>query len=202
MDDSGQAPGHPDAPELPTAPISPTPGNNLDSTSERRLNQLANIVAQLADGLAQQAQINANHADGDRHASVDDSCGGRPSNRSTANNYGNISKRFKDQRDKYGGTYDECWEDKLATYMRSCRDYNLDTRSKLDCMHNVLTGDALQYFEAYIEDQVHDFGSACQMISAYFNSHDRQAHVRRERLKVRLSDFQKMGNPTTKLSYH
>ncbi len=65
MEHNGQALGHPDAPGLPLAPSPPTPATNLDSSSERRLNQLAEIVAQLTDGLARQAHINANHVGGE-----------------------------------------------------------------------------------------------------------------------------------------
>lgn len=102
-----------------------------------------------------------------------------------------LSQRFKDNRNKYGGTYDECWAEYLDAYNNIAIDHGLSDDQKFAHLHNLFKGDALEYYNSCIKHEAPNFQTACGMIDAYFNSHSRQMHVRNKLRTVRLSDFTK-----------
>lgn len=57
----------------------------------------------------------------------------------------NLEMRLNDSDSKFDGDLEECWGKFVDSYLQIAKDYNLTMDQKLQCLHNVLSKDALQF---------------------------------------------------------
>lgn len=100
-----------------------------------------------------------------------------------------ISQRFKDKDNKYGGSEEENLSEYLDSYCAVASDYNLSQQQRLQFFHNLFKKEALRFYNSTIKGKVNSFGEACTKLRDHFQSPDVQVRVLNELKTIKFSDF-------------
>lgn len=105
----------------------------------------------------------------------------------------NVAKRFRDKDKNFSGELGQCWQEYGDEYRQMSRDYKLSQEKKLHYLHNLLFGDAKQYYLDVFDVYSTSFQQAVDMVEREHNSHVRQNKVKNLLKSLRMSRFVSEG---------
>ena len=107
------------------------------------------------------------------------------------------------RRDRFTGDIGESWNECVAEYQQIARDYNIGNQKKLQCLHNIMAGDAKRFYQNGVATHVNSFNHAVELIGRQYNSTAPQNNVKNVLnqllLQDKLSDSQDEGEALAKV---
>ena len=101
-----------------------------------------------------------------------------------------IAIRFKNKEDKFSGELNQNWERFKRIYERVSFDYNLNNQQKLQFLHNLLDGAALDFYNDEIQNQVVTYEEAIKQMNEKFNSIHQQNRIKDNLFSIQFSKFE------------
>lgn len=97
--------------------------------------------------------------------------------------------RFKNKEDKFCGHINEFWDQFKKLSERRAIDYQLSNDQKLQFLRNVLSENALNFFNEEIIGKIPTFKDAIKMLDEKFNSIQQQNRVNDSIFSVDFKQF-------------
>lgn len=100
-----------------------------------------------------------------------------------------VANRLKNNENKYGGRDDENLQEFLDQYFLISDDCQLSQTERLQYLHNIFKGEALNFYKNEVKGKEHTLGGAIAKIQNYFNGIDEQQRVKAELNLLSLESF-------------
>lgn len=109
-----------------------------------------------------------------------------------------ISQRFKDRENKYGGTDEEDLSEFLSVYDTVSIDYELTDNQKLQFMHNLFKRQALRFFNTTARSSARTYEQAKELMVEQFNSENVRSRVLNQLQSIRFVTYVRSEGSRTK----
>lgn len=100
-----------------------------------------------------------------------------------------ISHRFKDKDNKYGGSDEEDLFEHLMTYDTIAEDYEMSEDQKLRYVHNIFKKEASRYYNSNVKPIAQSYQECKTLMLLHFNSPDVQSRIKNELRTLNFENF-------------
>ena len=109
--------------------------------------------------------------------------------KNTSRNHIDVANRFKNKENKYGGSDSENLQEYLDQYFLIADDCGLSHTERLQYLHNLFKGEALNFYKNEIKGKETTIGGAVHRIQNHFNGVDKQQRIKAELSTLTLDSF-------------